>query len=102
MGCQRGVLGRRAGMAWWARTTERPRRGKRGWLDWTGEGRGLKAVFFLFSFISLSFHYLNLGVGYINALQNTIITHKYILLEFEWMHNHDNSTYNKKYRHAMQ
>jgi hypothetical protein len=89
-------------MAWWARTTERPRRGKRGWLDWTGEGRGLKAVFFLFSFISLSFHYLNLGVGYINALQNTIITHKYILLEFEWMHKHYNSTYNKKYRHAMQ
>jgi hypothetical protein len=64
---------------------------------------GLKAVFlFCFSFISVSFHYLNLGVGYINALQNTIITPKYILFEFAWMHNHHNSTYNKKYRHAMQ
>jgi hypothetical protein len=42
---------------------------------------------------------LNLGVGYINALQNTIITPKYIPFEFEWMLNHHNSTYNKKYRH---
>jgi hypothetical protein len=77
--------------------------GERGLLGRPGEGRGLKAVFlFCFSFISLCFHYLNLGVGYINALQNTIITPKYILFEFAWMHNHHNSTYNKKYRHAMQ
>jgi hypothetical protein len=77
--------------------------GGKGLLGRPGEGRGLKAVFlFCFSFISLSFHYLNLGVGYINALQNTIITPKYILFKFAWMHNHHNSTYNKKYRHAMQ
>ena len=68
-----------------------------------GEKEGVVGLCpFLFSFIYFSFHYLNLVVGYINALQNTIITHKYILLEFEWMHNHHNSTYNKKYRHAMQ
>jgi hypothetical protein len=110
-GASRVGLGwaRSAGPEWAA--WGRPRARGRGaglvgrWRGWAGHGKrrgSLGSVLFLFSFISFSFHYLNLVVDYINALQNTIITHKYILLEFEWMHNHHNSTYNKKYRHAMQ
>jgi hypothetical protein len=45
----------RRGMAWWARTTERPRRGKRGWLGRPGEKRDGP---FPFLFLSLFFFLL--------------------------------------------
>jgi hypothetical protein len=59
----RGEEGR--GMAWWARTTERPRRGKRGWLGRPGERRDGP---FPFLFLSLFFFFLLSNLFTINEL----------------------------------
>jgi hypothetical protein len=54
------------------------------WRGWASQEKGgCWAGCFLVFFYFVSFQYLNLVVGYINAPQNTIITHKYILHEFE-------------------
>jgi hypothetical protein len=54
----RGEEGR--GMAWWARTTERPRRGKRGWLGRPGERRDGPFPFLFLSLFFFSYYQIYL------------------------------------------
>jgi hypothetical protein len=88
LGCPRGN---------WAAWVGRRKKKKESWAGGGRKRSGAGPFCFLFFFLSYSFIYFYSNLDIVFEIDNSNILH-----EFEWMHHHNNSTYNKISRHAMQ